>query len=127
MRDTPGFFLLLRSVLPVAVPFLLGCIRQPRTPIICDLIEEDDYRLPEGVRPITHRLKDVGYYTANLKTMNGEEIGSGKLDLNFVNEGKLYDGSKWEELKKNQPFFAQMNTLECEYDIYDRNTWRQPS
>ena len=22
---------------------------------------EDDYRLPEGVRPITHRLKDVGY------------------------------------------------------------------
>ena len=87
---------------------------------------EDDYRLPEGVRPITHRLKDVGYFTANLKTMNGEEIGSGKLDLNFVNEGKLYDGSKWEELKKNQPFFAQMNTLECEYDIYDRNTWRQP-
>ena len=58
--------------------------------------------------------------------MNGEEIGSGKLDLNFVNEGKLYEGSKWEELKKNQPFFAQMNTLECEYDIYDRNTWRQP-
>ena len=87
---------------------------------------EDDYRLPEGVRPITHRLKDVGYYTANLKTMNGEEIGSGKLDLNFVNEGKLYDGSKWEDLKKNQPFFAQMNTLECEYDIYDRNTWKQP-
>lgn len=86
---------------------------------------EDEYRLPEGVRPITHRLKDVGYYTSNLKTMNGEEIGSGKLDLNFVNEGKLYDGSKWEDLKKNQPFFAQMNTLECEYDIYDRNTWRQ--
>ena len=25
--------------------------------------------------------------------------------LNFVNEGKLYDGSKWEDLKKNQPFF----------------------
>ena len=87
---------------------------------------EDDYRLPEGVRPITHRLRDVGYYTANLKTMDGEEIGSGKLDLNFVNEGKLYDGGKWEELKGNQPFFAQMNTLECEYDIYDRNTWRQP-
>ena len=86
---------------------------------------EDDYRLPEGVRPITHRLKDVGYFTANLKTMNGEEIGSGKLDLNFVNEGKLYDGDKWEDLKNNQPFFAQMNTLECEYDIYDRNTWRQ--
>jgi arylsulfatase A-like enzyme len=87
---------------------------------------EDDYRLPEGVRPITHRLKDAGYFTANIKTMNGEEVGSGKLDLNFVNEGKLYDTGKWEDLKANQPFFAQINTLEAEYDIYDRNTWRQP-
>ena len=68
---------------------------------------EDDYRLPEGVRPITHRLKDVGYYTANLKTMNGEEIGSGKLDLNFVNEGKLYDGGKWEELKRISHFLLK--------------------
>ena len=87
---------------------------------------EDDYRLPEGVRPITHRLKDVGYTTANIKTMNGEEVGSGKLDLNFVNEGKLYDTGTWEDLQANQPFFAQINTLEAEYDIYDRNTWQQP-
>jgi arylsulfatase A-like enzyme len=86
----------------------------------------DDYRLPEGVRPITHRLKDVGYFTANIKTMNGRVVGSGKLDLNFVNEGKLYDGDKWEDLKTHQPFFAQLNTLEAEYDIYDRQTWRQP-
>jgi len=86
----------------------------------------DDYRLPEGVRPITHRLKDVGYFTTNIKTMSGQVVGSGKLDLNFVNEGKLYDGDKWEELKTHQPFFAQLNTLEAEYDIYDRQTWRQP-
>jgi len=85
----------------------------------------DDYRLPEGVRPITHRLKDVGYYTANIKTIAEEVVGSGKLDLNFANEGKLYDGDKWEDLKTNQPFFAQVNTLEAEYDIYDRQTWRQ--
>ena len=86
----------------------------------------DDYRLPEGVRPITHRLKDVGYFTANIKTMGGDVVGSGKLDLNFVNEGKLYDGDRWEDLKPHQPFFAQVNTLEAEYDIYDRQTWRQP-
>jgi len=85
----------------------------------------DDYRLPEGVRPITHRLKDVGYFTANIKTIGEEVVGSGKLDLNFVNEGRLYDGSKWEDLKTHQPFFAQVNTLEAEYDIYDRQTWRQ--
>ena len=86
----------------------------------------DDYRLPEGVRPITHRLKDVGYFTANIKTIGDDVVGSGKLDLNFVNEGKLYDGDKWEDLKTHQPFFAQVNTLEAEYDIYDRQTWRQP-
>jgi arylsulfatase A-like enzyme len=86
----------------------------------------DGYRLPEGVRPITHRLKDVGYFTANIKTIGDEVIGSGKLDLNFVNEGSLYDSSKWEDLSKHQPFFAQVNTLEAEYDIYDRQTWRQP-
>jgi len=87
---------------------------------------EDGYRLPEGVRPLTHRLKDVGYHTANIKTMDGEEVGSGKLDLNFVNEGKLYDTNKWEDLCGKKPFFAQINTLEAEYDIYDRQTWRQP-
>ena len=86
----------------------------------------DDYRLPEGVRPITHRLKDVGYYTANIKMIGNEVVGSGKLDPNFVNEGKLYDGDTWEDLKIRQPFFAQINTLEAEYDIYDRQTWRQP-
>lgn len=86
----------------------------------------DGYRLPEGVRPITHRLKEAGYLTANIKTIGDETVGSGKLDLNFVNEGKLYDTSKWEDLKKSQPFFAQINTLEAEYDIYDRQTWRQP-
>ncbi len=87
---------------------------------------EDDYRLPEGVRPITHRLKDVGYYTANITTIEQEQVGSGKLDLNFVNEGKLYDSNQWETLKDHEPFFAQINTLEAEYDIYDRQTWRQP-
>ncbi|GAB5404640.1 MAG: sulfatase [Aureliella sp.] len=87
---------------------------------------DDDFRLPEGVRPITHRLRDVGYFTANIKTIGDQQVGSGKLDLNFVNEGKLYDSEKWEDLKENQPFFAQVNTLEAEYDIYDRQTWKQP-
>lgn len=87
---------------------------------------EDDYRLPEGVRPLTHRLRDVGYVSGNIKMMGDEQVGSGKLDLNFVNEGKLYDTDQWDDMKKNQPFFAQVNTLEAEYDIYDRQTWRQP-
>ena len=82
----------------------------------------DDYRLPEGVRPITHRLKDAGYLTANVVNIGERTVGTGKLDLNFVNEGPVYDTADWARLKDNQPFFAQVNTPEIEYDIYDRKT-----
>ena len=79
----------------------------------------DDFRLPAGVRPITHLLKDAGYFTSNIKTIGKHVVGTGKLDLNFVNEGPIYQSGSWEELKNNQPFFAQINTPEAEYDIYD--------
>jgi len=83
---------------------------------------EDDFRLPEGVRPITHRLKDAGYYTANISNIGDRVVGTGKLDLNFVNEGAIYDSKEWSSLKTHQPFFAMINTPEIEYDIYDRKT-----
>jgi N-sulfoglucosamine sulfohydrolase len=88
----------------------------------------DAFRLPEGVRPITQRLRDAGYFTANLKTLEGAEVGTGKLDLNFVNEGPIYDenSSDWSSLPHDPPFFAVVNALESEYDIYDRHTWRHP-
>jgi len=83
---------------------------------------EDDYRLPEGVRPITHRLKEAGYFTANITNIGDRIVGTGKLDLNFVNEGPIYDSDDWSMLSSHQPFFAQINTPEIEYDIYDRKT-----
>jgi len=83
---------------------------------------EDDFRLPDGVRPVTHRLSEVGYYTANITRIGERIVGTGKLDLNFVNEGPLYDTDDWSTLKANQPFFAMINTPEIEYDIYDRQT-----
>lgn len=83
---------------------------------------DDDYRLPEGVRPLTHRLTDAGYYTANITNIGDRIVGTGKLDLNFVNEGPIYDSDDWATLKSNQPFFAMINTPEAEYDIYDRKT-----
>lgn len=83
---------------------------------------EDDFRLPEGIRPITHRLHDAGYMSANIKTIRGRTVGTGKLDLNFVNEGELYTTDEWSKLKTNQPFFAQINMPEAEYDIYDRKS-----
>lgn len=83
---------------------------------------DDDFRLPEGVRPITHRLQEAGYFTANIIMIDEKIVGTGKLDLNFVNEGPIYQSNNWDELKDHQPFFAQINTPEAEYDIYDRKT-----
>jgi arylsulfatase A-like enzyme len=84
----------------------------------------DDFRLPPGVRPITHWLRDAGYFTANLKTLGDRAIGTGKLDLNFVNEGPIYHpgAEDWSALKGREPFFAVINSLEIEYDIYDRQS-----
>lgn len=82
----------------------------------------DDFKLPPGVRPMTHRLQDVGYTTANLKTIGDKAVGTGKLDLNFVNEGPIYQTDDWSALKAKQPFFAQINSHETEYDIYDRQS-----
>ncbi len=87
---------------------------------------DDDFRLPEGVRPLTHRLQDAGYRTANITTIDEKTVGTGKLDLNFANEGPIYQTEDWEELKNNQPFFAQINTPEAEYDIYDRMSAEKP-
>ena len=39
---------------------------------------------------MTHRLQDAGYLTANIKTIGERAVGTGKLDLNFVNEGPIY-------------------------------------
>ncbi|MFN9912915.1 MAG: sulfatase-like hydrolase/transferase, partial [Pirellulaceae bacterium] len=64
----------------------------------------------------------AGYYTANIKTIGSEVVGTGKLDLNFVHEGPIYQGDDWSQLKSRQPFFAQINSPEVEYDIYDRES-----
>lgn len=82
----------------------------------------DAFRLPDGVRPMTHRLQDAGYLTANIKVIGDRAVGTGKLDLNFVNEGPIYQTDDWSSLKSHQPFFAQINSHEVEYDIYDRKS-----
>ena len=87
---------------------------------------DDDFRLPAGVRPLTHWLQDAGYFTANITHINEREVGTGKLDLNFVNEGPIYQSDDWSALKSRQPFFAQINTPEIEYDIYDRKSAEKP-
>jgi|CXWL01.1.fsa_nt_gi arylsulfatase A-like enzyme len=98
---------------------------------------DDHHRLPAGVRPLPQRLRDAGYFTANITTMAGHPVGSGKTDLNFEvvgdvlrpderppaggwgsnavirhnheNSIRLFAATEWTQLDKNQPFYAQIN------------------
>src|SRR5262249_21753878 len=81
---------------------------------------------PEGVRPITHRLRDAGYFTSNVTKLDGKVVGTGKLDLNFTWKGNLYDSDAMTDLKTKQPFFLQANSPEVEYDINDGKSASKP-
>ncbi len=71
----------------------------------------DNYQLPEGVRLISHRLRDAGYFTANVREIAPGVQGSGKTDFNFnlPNGEKPFQGTHWNQRAKGQPFYAQIN------------------
>jgi len=75
---------------------------------------DDDYPLPDGVKLISHRMHDAGYFTANIVEMPKESgfKGTGKNDWNFTEPKNSWDGKRWDELKDRQPFFAQVNFQE---------------
>ncbi|MBW3538687.1 MAG: sulfatase [Planctomycetes bacterium] len=70
---------------------------------------DDGYRLPEGVRIITDRLRDAGYFTANVTDLAQGVKGTGKTDWNFHVAGRPFDSADWDDLKTHQPFYAQVN------------------
>lgn len=111
---------------PVCAPsrscFMLGMYQTTTDTHHMRSHRDDEFRLPPGIRPLTHRLKEAGYFTANITHLGSQRVGTGKLDLNFVNEGELYQTSQWDELRGKEPFFAQINLPEAEYDIYDRKS-----
>lgn len=114
------------STSPVCAPsrscFMLGMYQTTTDTHHMRSHRDDDFRLPPGIRPLTHRLRDAGYFTANITHIGDLRVGTGKLDLNFVNEGELYETAQWNDLEAKQPFFAQINLPEAEYDIYDRRS-----
>jgi arylsulfatase A-like enzyme len=75
---------------------------------------DDGYGLPEGVRPLPERMRDAGYFTANVVQLpDGFGFkGSGKTDWNFSREGKPFESANWDDLKSHQPFYAQINFQE---------------
>ncbi len=60
----------------------------------------ESYRVPESIRLIPELFRDAGYYVVN--------GGIAKTDYNFIPRSKLYSGTKWQERKTGQPFFAQI-------------------
>ncbi len=73
----------------------------------------DKKPLPRGARPITHILKEAGYFTA---------VGCGygkKTDLNFTSEN-LFDADDWKQRKSGQAFFAQI-TLAVTHRSFKRD------
>jgi arylsulfatase A-like enzyme len=72
---------------------------------------DDGYRLPDGVRLVSERMREAGYFTANVREFpDGFGFrGIGKTDWNFTVEGEPFDSDRWEDLKSHQPFLAQVN------------------
>ena len=79
-----------------------------------------EFTRPAGVRLITERLREAGYFTANVRTLPPELgfNGAGKTDWNFFDDGKAFDSAKWSDLKSHQPFYAQVNLHETHRPYY---------
>ncbi|WP_395743539.1 sulfatase [Prosthecobacter sp.] len=79
-----------------------------------------EFTRPAGVRLITERLREAGYFTANVRTLPPELgfNGAGKTDWNFFENGKAFDSAKWSDLKTRQPFYAQVNLHETHRPYY---------
>lgn len=72
---------------------------------------DDGYGLPSGVRVIPDRMRDAGYFTANVRDLPASFgfSGTGKTDWNFARDGDPFNTGRWADLKGHQPFFAQIN------------------
>lgn len=79
-----------------------------------------EFKRPAGVRLITERLREAGYFTANVRALPPELgfNGAGKTDWNFFDDGKAFDSAKWSDLKTHQPFYAQVNVHETHRPYY---------
>jgi arylsulfatase A-like enzyme len=74
----------------------------------------DKRPLPDGVRLLTDWLREAGYFTANVVELPNAAgfKGTGKTDWNFIAPERPFDSSRWDDLKANQPFYAQVNFQE---------------
>jgi len=87
---------------------------------------KDGYVLPEGIRLVSHRLQDAGYFTANVTEIAPGVRVPGKTDFNFQTE-KPFQGTHWNQRKAGQPFYAQINfTAPHKGPMWQQARQRQP-
>jgi N-sulfoglucosamine sulfohydrolase len=72
---------------------------------------KDGYSPPSPIRILSHYLRDLGYFTSNVRPVDFEYKARGKDDFNFQAEN-IWDGMMWTERQPGQPFFAQINFQE---------------
>jgi N-sulfoglucosamine sulfohydrolase len=70
--------------------------------------QKDGYRLPAPALPIMERMRQAGYFCANVIDAAPGVKGTGKTDFNFL-YNKPFDGKHWRERPAGQPFFAQIH------------------
>jgi N-sulfoglucosamine sulfohydrolase len=75
----------------------------------------DGYRLPENVKLVPQRLREAGYFCAQIVDFPQEVglKGSPKTDWNFTAPDHVWDSDAWGDLKDHQPFFAMINMGEA--------------
>ncbi|MFM7603787.1 MAG: sulfatase-like hydrolase/transferase [Prosthecobacter sp.] len=75
---------------------------------------DDGYTLPAGVKLISKRFSEAGYFTANVKELPPAAgfKGTAKTDWNFSPPEKPFESARWDDLKTHQPFYAQVNFQE---------------
>jgi arylsulfatase A-like enzyme len=75
---------------------------------------DDGYHLPAGVRLISERMHDAGYFTLNMTRLPKSFgfSGTGKTDWNFKIDGCPFDSDDWADLRTHEPFFALLNFQE---------------
>ena len=101
MRYTSAF-----STAPICAPsrsaFMTGMVATAIDAQHMRSHRHDHFRLSEGVRPITHRLIEAGYYTANIRALGQKTVGTCKVDLNFEVEGPVLRRTEADERRRQQ-------------------------
>jgi len=91
----------------------------------------DQFHLPDGVRPIMHRLIDAGYYTANIRTLGEKTVGTCKIDLNFEVQGPVLRETAADKRRRQEALKApegrtvdsRVLDVENEIRLYHTDDW----